>query len=213
MSGCPGTIYLPAEYGVQGPQGPQATSDPGSPYCPILPFRVNEPSVGWLPFGPQLPEVAIGVQALPLGDDCSEYVLDFSLGMPRGAQGPQGQLDVVTLVCPVFTDDGAVDLTAVIPPGYGLLGPVSGAPALPVMRKIVPTDLPPAQREQPAGVLDGTNAVFTLTYAPIPELLQVYMNGILLNRMAIDYMLSGNTLTFVPGAIPGPNDVLFASYN
>jgi hypothetical protein len=202
MSGCPGTIFLPVEYGMQGPQGPQAAADPGSPYCPIPPFRINEPIVAWLPFGPQLPEVAIGVQALPLGDDCSEYVLDFSLGMPQGAQGPQSSLDVVTLVCPIFMDDGAVDL-----------GPINGAPALPVMRRIAPTDLPLIQHEHPAGVMDGTNAVFTLTYAPIPELLQVYMNGILLNRATIDYILSGNTLTFVSGAIPGPNDVLFASYN
>ncbi len=66
--------------------------------------------------------------------------------------------------------------------------------------------------ETPAGLLNGTNAVFTLANAPSPaSSLELYRNGLLL-RQGLDYTLEGNVITFVSGAIPQPGDVLTASY-
>ncbi len=66
--------------------------------------------------------------------------------------------------------------------------------------------------ETPAGLLNGSNAVFTLANAPSPDTsLALYRNG-LLQKQAVDYTLSGNTITFTAGAVPQTGDVLAASY-
>ncbi|MCS7315287.1 MAG: hypothetical protein NZ554_07435 [Bryobacteraceae bacterium] len=66
--------------------------------------------------------------------------------------------------------------------------------------------------ETPAGLLNGTNAVFTLANAPAPaSSLQLYRNGLLL-KQDLDYTLQGNLITFSGGAVPQPGDVLTASY-
>lgn len=66
--------------------------------------------------------------------------------------------------------------------------------------------------ETPAGMVDGTNVVFTLSAAPSPESgLSLFRNG-LLQKQGVDYTLSGNTITFVAGAAPQPGDVLTANY-
>ena len=66
--------------------------------------------------------------------------------------------------------------------------------------------------EFPAGTLDGTNAAFTLAYAPAPPAsLEVFRNGMLL-KQGNDYTISGNALTFSSGAVPQPLDALVASY-
>lgn len=66
--------------------------------------------------------------------------------------------------------------------------------------------------ETPAGAINGVNAVFTLNYAPSPvDSLRLYRNGILL-KAGVDYALSGNTVTFLAGALPETGDVLQASY-
>jgi hypothetical protein len=66
--------------------------------------------------------------------------------------------------------------------------------------------------ETPAGLLNGTNAVFTLADSPSPpSSLELYRNGLLL-KQGLDYTLQGNVITFASEAIPQPGDVLTASY-
>jgi len=66
--------------------------------------------------------------------------------------------------------------------------------------------------ETPAGVVDGFNAVFSLIQPPTPSSsLLLYRNGILQKRF-VDYTLEGNSVQFVPGAVPQAGDVLLASY-
>lgn len=63
-----------------------------------------------------------------------------------------------------------------------------------------------------AGTIDGTNATFTLTYAPNPaNSLILSKNGAVL-KSGVDYTLSGNTITFVSGAKPQSGDSLEAWY-
>lgn len=66
--------------------------------------------------------------------------------------------------------------------------------------------------ETPAGLINGSNATFTLANIPSPgPSLALYRNG-LLQQQGLDYTLSGNTITFLAGAIPQPGDTLLASY-
>lgn len=77
-----------------------------------------------------------------------------------------------------------------------------------------PCGHPPAfvDGEVPAGLVDGSNAVFALSAAPLPAAsLQLYRNGIR-QKADFDYALSGNTVEFVSGAVPQPGDTLLSSY-
>jgi hypothetical protein len=66
--------------------------------------------------------------------------------------------------------------------------------------------------ETPAGLINGSNAVFTLADTPLPATsLAVYRNG-LLQKPDTDYQLVGNVITFLAGAIPQPGDSLTAGY-
>lgn len=66
--------------------------------------------------------------------------------------------------------------------------------------------------EAPAGTLDGVNATFVLANVPNPSSgLALFRNGLLL-RQGGDYTLSSNTVTFLTGAVPQPNDIVTASY-
>jgi hypothetical protein len=66
--------------------------------------------------------------------------------------------------------------------------------------------------EVPGGVIDGSNAAFTLSQAPSPAVsLLLYRNGLLM-KAGLDYTLSGTNIGFVAGATPQPGDVLLASY-
>jgi hypothetical protein len=66
--------------------------------------------------------------------------------------------------------------------------------------------------ESLGGLVDGVNATFTLSSQPDPpSSLAVYRNG-LLQKMGLDYTLSGSTLQFVMDALPQPGDTLLASY-
>lgn len=66
--------------------------------------------------------------------------------------------------------------------------------------------------ETPAGIVDGSNGMFTLSAAPNPVAsLTIYRNGILM-KAGFDYTLSGNTVQFVAGAKPQGGDTLLASY-
>lgn len=66
--------------------------------------------------------------------------------------------------------------------------------------------------ETPAGLVNGTNAVFTLANAPSPAAsLALYRNG-LLEKQNVDYSVAGNTITFAPGSLPLTGDILTATY-
>lgn len=66
--------------------------------------------------------------------------------------------------------------------------------------------------ETPSGTINGTNAVFTLSRTPNPAgSLLLYRNG-LLQKAAVDFNLSGATVTFVAAAIPQVDDILTAVY-
>ena len=68
--------------------------------------------------------------------------------------------------------------------------------------------------ETPAGLVDGSNVVFTLLHAPAAAggSLHLFRNGLRQNAV-LDYTLSGNTITFLGGdAVPQPGDILLADY-
>jgi hypothetical protein len=69
-----------------------------------------------------------------------------------------------------------------------------------------------ADGETPAGVVDGSNASFTLANVPSPSAsLSIYRNGVL-DRNGLDYSVSGAGVVFAAGAVPDPGDVLQAFY-
>lgn len=66
--------------------------------------------------------------------------------------------------------------------------------------------------ESPAGLMNGSNTVFTLASAPNPaSSLSLYWNGVY-QSPGVDYTLSTNTITFINGNIPESEDYLRASY-
>jgi hypothetical protein len=66
--------------------------------------------------------------------------------------------------------------------------------------------------EAPTGLIDGSNAVFTLASTPSPAAsLQLYRNGVL-QRLGVDYTLAGNVITFATPSTPQVEDVLLGSY-
>jgi hypothetical protein len=66
--------------------------------------------------------------------------------------------------------------------------------------------------EIPAGTINGANTVFTLASTPSPTgSLDLYLNGLLM-KQAVDYTLSGNTITFLMVSTPQTGDTLVASY-
>lgn len=74
--------------------------------------------------------------------------------------------------------------------------------------------MPPVQAvdgETPAGTLDGANLVFTLAFPPAASSLHLYRNG-LRQKIGLDYILSGNTITFLAAAVPQAGDTLIADY-
>lgn len=66
--------------------------------------------------------------------------------------------------------------------------------------------------ESPAGIVDGSNTIFTLANPPNPaSSLTLYRNG-LLQKTGMDYSVSGATIQLVAGSGPQPADILVASY-
>ena len=66
--------------------------------------------------------------------------------------------------------------------------------------------------EVPAGLVNSSNATFTLAAAPLPaSSLMLYRNGLLMRR-GLDFNLSGSAITFTVQSIPQTGDGLLASY-
>ena len=66
--------------------------------------------------------------------------------------------------------------------------------------------------EIPGGTIGGTNAVFTLAFAPAPAASLVLWRNGLKQRAGVDFDLSGTTITFRTGLFPVTGDLLEASY-
>lgn len=59
------------------------------------------------------------------------------------------------------------------------------------------------ENEIPAGVINGTNKIFTLVNLPASNSLKLYLNG-LRQSITIDYTIAGQTITFVTAPnVPG----------
>jgi hypothetical protein len=66
--------------------------------------------------------------------------------------------------------------------------------------------------ETPGGTVNGSNATFTLAFAPSPAAaLDLYRNGLMM-KQGSDYSLSGSTITFFLASVPQASDLLVASY-
>lgn len=61
--------------------------------------------------------------------------------------------------------------------------------------------------EEPQGVINGTNANFTLS--GIPSVLRLVKNGLIMEE-GVAYTLSGNTITYLTGYIPQAGDIHMA---
>lgn len=69
-----------------------------------------------------------------------------------------------------------------------------------------------ADSETPAGLVDGSNTVYTLSYTPSPSAsLALFRNGMLM-KQGVDYTISGATITFYVASDPQPGDLLTANY-
>lgn len=66
--------------------------------------------------------------------------------------------------------------------------------------------------ETPSGTINGTNATFTVAFAPSPaSSIQLYLNGLRMDQ-GLDYTISGSTITFASASLPQTGDVLLANY-
>ena len=63
-------------------------------------------------------------------------------------------------------------------------------------------------KEIPQGTVDGINKIFITNYTPIPNSEHVFLNGLLQDND--DYLISGNTISFVEA--PYPNSKIKCSY-
>ena len=66
--------------------------------------------------------------------------------------------------------------------------------------------------EIPAGLIDGSNTVFTLADVPSPpSSLSLYRNGVL-QKEGVDYILTDTVIEFASGSAPQLDDILVGSY-
>ncbi len=66
--------------------------------------------------------------------------------------------------------------------------------------------------ETPAGLINGSNQVYTLAGTPLPSTsLALYLNGVYLSA-GVDFTITGNTIAFIAGVTPQSSDVLRAFY-
>jgi hypothetical protein len=66
--------------------------------------------------------------------------------------------------------------------------------------------------ESPAGVVDGSNTLFTIANAPSPATsLHLFRNG-LVQKLGFDYTFNVSTIIFVGAATPQPGDTILADY-
>lgn len=113
---------------------------------------------------------------------------------PPGPQGPQGTPGTPGATGP-SGPQGATGATGPAGP-QGIQGPPGAGITF-------------VDGEVPAGIIDGLNATFTLSNAPLPLTLHLYRNGLRM-KSGFDYNLTGATITFL--FIPQIGDTLLADY-
>jgi hypothetical protein len=64
-------------------------------------------------------------------------------------------------------------------------------------------------RETPIGSVDGVNKIFTLSFTPVVNSDEIYING-QLRYPTLAYLLSGNIITFV--SAPWNGSLILAKY-
>lgn len=69
-----------------------------------------------------------------------------------------------------------------------------------------------ADAEVPAGPVDGINRVFVLANAPNPPASLILIRNGLILRVGVDYVLVGQTITFIEEQTPQVGDILLAWY-
>jgi hypothetical protein len=145
------------------------------------------------------PGVAGAVVAPPTVQESDVAGLISDLGA-RPLKGPGYAAGRVTAVNPTGSLDSVTGSPSDCVRVDGSSGPCGGAqPAF-------------VDGESPSGIADGANATFTLSAFPNPgSSLAVYRNGVL-QKLAQDYNLTGNSVQFVTAAVPQPGDTLLASY-
>lgn len=85
--------------------------------------------------------------------------------------------------------------------------------ALNRIRDVIKDSFPSyAPDETPAGLINGSNTVFTLTNIPTTGTLQLYLNGAFQTGGGVDYTLSGLTITFVSAPLPSSGLIGFYYY-
>lgn len=67
------------------------------------------------------------------------------------------------------------------------------------------------ENEVPAGIVDGTNASFTLAATPITNSQVVFVNG-LKQKATVDFNITGATITFTAGNIPQSGQYIEVNY-
>lgn len=118
----------------------------------------------------------------------------FAAPGPGISISPQGQLNATV------GPQGPAGVQGAVGPA-GPQGPPGTTPTLPAWKTELLT-----------GTIDGVNATFTLSAAPLTNSQVIFRNGLALFSGAGDFMISGNTVTFQAGQIPQPGDILVAQY-
>ena len=69
--------------------------------------------------------------------------------------------------------------------------------------------------EEPSGLINGSNSIFTLISTPFNNSLQLYKNGLYMTPSGVssnfDYVLSGNTISYITAPVSGSNHI--TNYN
>lgn len=142
-------------------------------------------------------------------------------GSSSNLTSPASEADVTGLIAdlaarPTRSPAFAAGRTAVVDTS-GLLGSATGNPGdcVHVDGSSGPCggDAPSfVDGDLPTGIVDGSNATFTLSAVPSPaSSLSVYRNG-MLQKPLVDYTATGNSIQFVSASTPQPGDTLLASY-
>jgi hypothetical protein len=120
----------------------------------------------------------------------------------RVAAGPGFAVSRAAVINASGSMDGAVGNLSDCVHVDGTSGQCGGSETTPVF----------ADGETPGGVINGSNATFTLANAPNPaSSLALFRNGLLLEQ-GLDYALSGSSISFQSADIPQPGDIVQASY-
>ena len=140
--------------------------------------------------------LAVGSQTAVTESAVVGLVADLSQRPIRGPGFGSGAVAVINRNGQIDTAVGAVGDCVMVD---GTTGPCGG---------LVPQFF---DAETPAGLVDGSNATFTLAHTPSGSSLMLFRNGIYM-KGGLDYSLSGATIQFVSAAVPTPGDTLMASY-